>query len=72
MFPAVGWHHGLGFDSCPRNLEDTTVWQQNKDGWLEINLHSQNLSGQKEYELDIGHEVEKTYLEVFFFSFFFF
>lgn len=38
-----------------------------QDEWVGINLHSQNLSGQKEYGLDIGHAVEKICLELFFF-----
>ena len=30
-----------------------------QDEWIGINLHSQNLSGQEEYGLDIGHATEK-------------
>lgn len=38
MLPVIHGYHGHGFDSCPRNLEDKTFWQQNKDGWVEIDL----------------------------------
>lgn len=56
---------GLGYESCPRNLEDTTLVAK-QDEWVGINLYSQKLSGQKGYGLDIGHAIENL-PEVFFF-----
>lgn len=70
MLPAADWHHGPEFDSCLRNREDMTPWQENKDGWVEISLNSQNLSGQKECGLDINLMVEKTNPKLFFLFFF--
>lgn len=53
------------FDPHPKNLGDKNFWQQNREGWVEIELHSQNLSHQKECGPGISHAVDKNYLELF-------